>query len=30
MRKQICAHLDAGVAGFDPNVREALQSLIKS
>ena len=27
MRKQIYAHLDAGGAGLDPNVREAIASL---
>jgi formate dehydrogenase subunit delta len=27
MRKAIFAHLDAGGAGLDPNVREALASL---
>ena len=27
MRKAIFAHLDAGGAGLDPNVREALQAL---
>lgn len=27
MRKQIYAHLDAGGAGLDPNVREAIESL---
>ena len=27
MRKAIFAHLDAGGAGLDPNVREALNSL---
>ena len=27
MRKQIYAHLAAGGAGLDPNVREALESL---
>ena len=27
MRKQIYAHLDAGGAGLDPNVRDALESL---
>ena len=27
MRKQIFAHLDAGGAGLDPNVREAIESL---
>ena len=27
MRKQIFAHLDAGGAGLDPNVREALEML---
>ena len=27
MRKQIYAHLAAGVAGLDPEVREALESL---
>jgi formate dehydrogenase subunit delta len=27
MRKAIFAHLDAGGAGLDPNVREALQTL---
>jgi formate dehydrogenase subunit delta len=27
MRKAIFAHLDAGGAGLDPNVRDALQSL---
>ena len=27
MRKQIFAHLDAGGAGLDPNVREALETL---
>jgi formate dehydrogenase subunit delta len=27
MRKQIFAHLDAGGAGLDPNVREAIASL---
>jgi formate dehydrogenase subunit delta len=27
MRKQIYAHLNAGGAGLDPDVREALESL---
>ncbi len=27
MRKAIFAHLDAGGAGLDPNVRKALESL---
>ena len=27
MRKQIFAHLDAGGAGLDPNVRDAFASL---
>jgi formate dehydrogenase subunit delta len=27
MRKQIFAHIDAGGAGLDPNVLEALKSL---
>jgi formate dehydrogenase subunit delta len=27
MRKQIYAHLAAGGAGLDPDVREALESL---
>ena len=27
MRKQIMAHLDAGGAGLDPNVRDALVKL---
>jgi formate dehydrogenase subunit delta len=27
MRKAIFAHLDAGGAGLDPNVREALETL---
>jgi formate dehydrogenase subunit delta len=27
MRKQIFAHLDAGGAGLDPNVLDALQKL---
>ena len=27
MRKAIFAHLDAGGAGLDPNVRDALESL---
>jgi formate dehydrogenase subunit delta len=27
MRKGIFAHLDAGGAGLDPNVREAIESL---
>jgi len=30
MRKQIYAHLDAGGAGLDPDVREALESLKKA
>jgi formate dehydrogenase subunit delta len=27
MRKQILAHLDAGGAGLDPNVRDAIEKL---
>ena len=27
MRKQIFAHLEAGGAGLDPNVRDALETL---
>jgi formate dehydrogenase subunit delta len=30
MRKMIFAHLDAGGAGLDPNVREALTALQKA
>jgi formate dehydrogenase subunit delta len=30
MRKAIFAHLDAGGAGLDPNVREALTTLQKA
>ncbi len=29
MRKQIFAHLDAGGAGLDPDVRRALETLKK-
>ena len=30
MRKPIFAHLDAGGAGLDPNVRDALETLKKA
>ena len=30
MRRGIFAHLDAGGAGLDPNVREALEALKKA
>jgi formate dehydrogenase subunit delta len=30
MRKQIFAHLDAGGAGLDPDVRRALETLKKA
>ena len=30
MRKGIFAHLDAGGAGLDPNVREAIETLKKA
>jgi formate dehydrogenase subunit delta len=30
MRKAILAHLDAGGAGLDPNVRDALETLKKA
>jgi formate dehydrogenase subunit delta len=30
MRRGIFAHLDAGGAGLDPNVREALEALRKA
>jgi formate dehydrogenase subunit delta len=30
MRRGIFAHLDAGGAGLDPNVREALETLRKA
>jgi formate dehydrogenase subunit delta len=30
MRKAILAHLDAGGAGLDPNVRDALEALKKA
>ena len=30
MRKQIFAHLDAGGAGLDPHVRDAIETLKKA